>query len=199
MGNINQGRYDRLLRRTTAQVGPGSKVGNALEDLFPVLEVENAPIELLRASGWVVGMGQIFATSAVGTTPAHQLFNPPNSSKLVVLTHLSFVATAAVVIRYGPAFVALTDASIPGAQRDTRDGQIRSTVALLQREDDGVASTFAMRRLAASVQQEIFDQNGLAVLAPGSGFVLTSATTNVNLGTSWLWRERVAEPEELDF
>jgi len=199
MGDINQGRYDRLLRRTAAQVGPGSKVSNALEDLFPVIEVEDAPMELLRASGWIFGMGQIQRTAAAATENAQQLFNPPGSGRLMVLTSLQMMCTVLTTLTYGPTFVALADASVAGAERDTRAGRIEATVGLMQREDDGTASLFGVSRKLANTPFEMSDQNGIAVLAPGSGFVVHAATAALTVFTSWQWRERVAEPEELDF
>lgn len=193
------GRYDRLLRRTTAQVGPGSKVGEALEDLFPVLEVENAPAELLRASGWKLGMGRAAVTSAVGTTPAVQLFNPANSGMLIVLTDLWLSTLATIQLQFGPVFVALATTSVAGAERDTRAGAIAPTVGRIQTEDDGTASAFGIMRMLANTPQHLYDQNGLAVLAPGTGFIVTSGSTAVSLEAGFMWRERSAEPEELDF
>lgn len=199
MGKILQGRYDRLLRRTTAQVGFGSKVGEALEDLFPTLDVENAPMELLRASGWFFGMGSIDRTAIAANTNNHALFNPPGSGKLVVLTSLIISSSANATLSWGPIFVALADASVAGAERDTRAGQIEATVALLQREDNAAGSAFGAARVLASSPLVMFDKNGLAVLAPGSGFQMRQSTVALNMQTAWMWRERDAEPEELNF
>jgi len=199
VGKILQGRYDRLLRRTTAQVGFGSKVNEALEDLFPTLDVEQAPMELLRASGWRFGMGLAAAAAAVGTTNSQQLFNPAGSGLLMVLTRVIITPDTAGVIEFGPSFTALTDASVAGVERDTRAGQIEATVGLLQQQDDGTSSAFGVIRGLANTPTFFDDPNGLAVLAPGSGFRITQLTTGITLRTSYFWRERVAEPEELDF
>lgn len=199
MGEIQQGRYDRLLRRTTAQVGPGSKVGNALEDLFPVLEVENCPSELLRAGGWKLGAGQTLRTPAVGLHSAIQLFNPADSRHLIVLTHVFLSADNNTLVSSGPSFAALTRASIPGQQRDTREGELRETVGLIQDEDDGLVANLLQTRLQTNVPQEQTDSNDIAVLSPGTGWRLTTAVADVALRVSFLYRERVAEPEELDF
>jgi len=199
VGQILQGRYDRLLRRTTAQVGFGSKVGEALEDLFPTLDVEQAPMELLRASGWKFGSGRVIRVAAAGTENAIQLFNPVGSGQLIVLTHLMVSVGAATDITYGPTFVALTDASVAGSERDTRAGAISPTVGLLQRQDDGVASAFGLFRGSTTIPQILDDQNGLAVLAPGTGWIIHAAALAQTIRSSWMWRERVAEPEELGF
>lgn len=199
MGAIQQARYDEFIRRVTDQYGGGSKVGEALEDLFPVIEVENAPMELLRACGWRFGMGRANVTSAVGTTPAIQLFNPVNSGMLIVLTDCLIGAIATLQIEYGPTFVALATSSVAGAERDTRDGAIRPTVGRIQTENDGLGSAFGIVRVVANVPQRLSDQNGLAVLAPGTGFIFTSSSTNVLLQVGFMWREREAVPSELNF
>jgi len=199
MGRIQQTRYDELLRRTTAQYGGGSKVGEALEDLFPTLDVESLPMELMRATKWKFGMGRHNFVAAVGTTPAAQLFNPVGSGKLVVITSIIFTAGASFDLQFGPAFTALTDVSVAGAERDTRAGVIAPTVALLQDQDNGAASAFGIIRANSQEPFEISDPNGIAVLSPGTAFRFTTATTAQQFRLSWMWRERVALPEELNF
>ena len=199
MGEIQQGRYDRLLRRTTAQVGPGSKVGNALEDLFPVLEVENTPSELLRAVGWKLGAGQIARTPAAGTRTVIQLFNPAASRHLIVLTSLVVSTGTSATIQSGPSFAPLTRQSIPGQQRDTRDGVLIQTVGLIQDEDNALVANLLNFIAPAGINFLINDANDIAVLAPGTGWRLTTDANDIPLRVSFLYRERVAEPEELDF
>ena len=199
MGKILQGRYDRLLRRTTAQVGFGSKVGEALEDLFPTLDVEQAPMELLRAAGWKFGMGSRAATSAAGTFGSHQLFNRVGSGHLIVLTGLYITNAGADIMLFGPSFTQLVDSQGGGAERDTRAGVLSPTVGVTQEEDDGAPSLFGAVRVESNVTFKMEDPNGLAVLAPGTGFRLSGSALAQTLRTSWFWRERVAEPEELNF
>jgi len=199
VGKILQGRYDRLLRRTTAQVGFGSKVGEALEDLFPTLDVENVPGELLRASGWILGMGRIDRTSAVGETNVQQIFNPAGSGHLITLTSVYISCNSNTAVSWGASFTELADASNPGQQRDTRDEEIRETVALFQRQDNGGGVVGGIAIISANTPLHLFDPNGIAVLAPGSAFRISTAGTNIRLATGWVFRERVAEPEELNF
>lgn len=199
MGRIQQSRYDQLLRRTTAQYGGGSKLGEALEDLFPVLEVENLPSELLRAVGWKLGAGQLVVTPAANTRAVIQIFNPPGSGHFVVVTSILFSVTAAAEVRMGPSFDALATTSNPGQQRDTRAGVLRNTVALIQEEDDALVSTLISNRALAQAPVQYTDPNDIAVLAPGTGWRLTTAADDIILLVSFLYRERVAEPEELNF
>jgi len=199
MGRIQQTRYDELLRRTTDQYGGGSKVGEALEDLFPVIEVENAPIELLRATGWNMGMGFVDRTSAVAETNVQQLFNPIGSGHIIVITGCYITVSATGSVNFGPSFTALADGSIGGAQRDLRAGVIRVTVGLTQREDNATASLFGRIIATANIPFKLEDQNGVAVLAPGTGFRIATLGTNVTMKTSWIWRERIALGPELNF
>jgi len=199
VGAIQQTRYDRLLRRTTAQYGGGSKLGEALEDLFPVMEVEDTPSELLRATGWILGAGQGNRAPAVGTKASIQLFNPAGSGNLVVLTDLFIGMAATTRCASGPSFSALTRASTPGQQRDTRNGELRRTVGLIQDEDDGLVSNLLNVQVIANETLHVQGHNDVAVLAPGSGWRVTTAVDDVTLRLSFFWRERVAQPEELDF
>jgi len=199
VGNINQGRYDHLLRRTTAQVGPGSKVGNALEDLFPTLDVENAPMELLRASGWVFGTGFLAEVPSAGNNAAIALFNPADSGHLVVCTTININGPSAVDVMIGPIFTALASVNLPGAQRDTRAGAIAQTVARLQSDENATSSAFLRIPIVANVNTQLTDIDGYYVLAPGSGMQVFANTVDITIRAGFLWRERVAEPEELDF
>jgi len=199
VGQILQGRYDRLLRRTAAQVGPGSKVSNALEDLFPTLDVENAPGELLRASGWFLCMGRTNRIAAAGTTSASQLFNPIGSGKLIVLESCIIGLAASTDIQFGPTFIALTGGSVAGAERDTRRGAIAASTGLVQFQDDGAASAFGIIRVLAADPYKLNHRNGVAVLVPGTGFIVTVASLAQTLRVSYFWRERTGEPEEFGF
>ena len=199
MGDINQGRYDRLLRRTTAQVGPGSKVGNALEDLFPVLDVERAPIELLRASGWFFASRTLSVTPAAGTIASIQLFNPAGSSRLMVIEYLGVRLTNAGAMVEGPSFVALTSVVAVGLQRDLREDVLTQTVGELQEEDDATLVTSGQIFLPAATTVDISSGRDYVVLGPGTGWLVKPAVVTVSLAAHFRWRERVAEPEELDF
>jgi len=198
MGRIQQTRYDHLLRRTTDQYGGDSKVGEALEDLFPVLDVESGPMELLRTTGWKFGMGSHNRISAAATTNVQGIFNPVGSGHLVVVTFAAYFGPSQDVT-FGPYFTALTESSLPGAERDTRAGVIRGTVARIQREDDAAASAFGIANTPTDTPFILSDQNGVAVLAPGTGFQFSLATVATQLKTTWLWRERVALNSELNF
>lgn len=199
MGRIQTGVFDNLIRRLYSIKGGGSELSETLGDVFPILDLENLPSELLLLRGWVLGMGQIQNTSAVGMLNAHQLFNPFDSNMIMVLTSLRVSANTASVLLYGPSFTALADSSVAGAQRDTRALVIKPTTGLLQEEDDGLSSGFGLIQILANLSVKLTDPNGLAVLLPGTGFRITDNVTNKALRTAWMWRERLTEPSEVNF
>jgi len=199
MGRIQQTRYDELLRRTTAQYGGGSKVGEALEDLFPVIELENTTIELLRACKWIMGMASAVQTPAAGKRAGIAIFNPVGSGQLLVLTSAWIRLGASGVFNCGPIFAALPTASVAGVERDTRDGQIEPTVGLMQTSSDVTQSAFLRINGLSTESYKLSDSNGLGVLAPGTGWQVSADTVDISLSIGFMWRERVAQPEELNF
>lgn len=199
MGRVQTGAFDNLIRRLYSIKGGGSELSETLGDVFPILDLENLPSELLLLRGWVLGMGRIANTSAIATNNAHQLFNPAGSGLLVVLTSLRLTANDAQIVNFGPAFTALVTTSVAGAWRDTREAVIKATTSLLQEEDNGTASTFGSIELVSGVTFQMSDPNGLAVLLPGTAFRITDQTTNKVLRSSWMWRERPFEPSEVSF
>jgi len=199
MGRIQTGTFDNLIRRLYSIKGGGSELSETLGDVFPILDLENLPSELLLLRGWVLGTGRIQNTSAVAAVNSHQLFNPAASGKIIVLTSLWVTPSVTQILTFGPAFTALVTTSVPGAQRDTRAGAIAPTNGLLQEEDNGAASAFGILQRPAAQSFQIIDPDGLAVLIPGTAFRINDTTTNTTLRTSWMWRERTAEPSELSF
>jgi len=83
--------------------------------------------------------------------------------------------------------------------RDTRSGLGGGTTALLLQESSagGIPTTWGIE-LLANTPFHLQDQNGIVVLAPGSGITFNTAETNRTLLVSFFWRERAAEPSELN-
>lgn len=199
MGRIQTGTFDNLIRRLYSIKGGGSELSETLGDVFPILDLENLPSELLVLRGWVLGMGRIINISAVAATNVHQLFNPPGSGKLVVVTSLRVGTSVASTVNYGPAFTALTDTSVAGTKRDTRARSLKPTTSLLQEEDSAPVSAFGSVLFPANSVFDLTDRNEVAVLVPGTAFRISEVGTNQTMRTSWMWRERTAEPSELNF
>lgn len=199
MGRVQSARWDGLIRRLFSIKGGGSQLAETLSDAFPVLQLEGGPIELLRLSGFELGIvGQQF-TSPVAQTVGAQIFNPVDSGKIVMPTQVTIRSDVASSFFFGVTAVALATAVV-GRQRDTREGVIARAVAQSRAGNNPAPPIGAYQfRLGTAGVISFSDQNGLAVLAPGTGLTFTSVTTNVTVNIGWLWRERTAEPSELNF
>jgi len=203
MSQIQQGRYDALMRRVADLKGGGSKVNDVLEELFPMIDVENLPPELYILAQTDLCFGGGRTNGGVGTAGRGQLFNPSGSGKILTVTQAAFSAGAAGIIRWGrqdtPQAARLTTELF----RDTRKqkgavlslpvGQIRVEASA------ALANATGQTFIDASVPFTITDPNGFAVLAPDTGFEIGFGTTNVLATFYFYWRERVAEPSELNF
>lgn len=198
MTELQQNRYDRLLRRVGGLIGAKSMVNDALGELFPVIEVENVPAELLALMGTQLGWCSTEQAASIGNMNHHQLFNPAESQALLVVTQVAVNTDATGTFRLHTAFNALTTLSGNERRRDTRAGTLASIVGQSRREQNATSGGLEFRfRMIADVQQYITDQNGIAVLFPGTGLVVSSQATNLFSSVSFLWRERVFEGSEL--
>ena len=200
MANINQNRWDQLVRRVAGLIGPGSKVNNTIGDLFPMLDVENLPGELYLLSGTRLGFGGAAQVGSAGESARVQLFNPADSGMLVTITGVmaalsSGTGEVAWVLR-NVAESTNTFATV----RDTRLGIITRTTALvLAASDPVVLSGDGRIRLLVNTPLLLNDPNGVAVLAPGTGLTVFLPTVAQVLFCNFWWRERAAEQAELQF
>ena len=200
MAELQQNRYDQLLRRVGGLIGPGSMVGETIGELFPMIDVERVPIELLGLSGTRVAWATSTFNALAANLNHHQLFNPVDSGHLVVITTLLIRNSVSQLFRMGVNDTPLTD-DIGNVQlRDTRLGITARAVAQNRgvQQVGGIAANMQFQ-VETAVNLEISDQNGIAVLFPGTG--LRIATTNVNTGSTvgWWWRERAFQPSEANF
>jgi len=198
MTEIQQNRWDRLVRRVAGIVGGGSQVNDTLNELFPMIDVENVPSELLALAnmriGWVSGR----LAASVGEFNLHQIFNPPDSGTLVVITQVSGYSEAATTIfRFSNAIGQLATLAGNERHRDTRRGVFAEMTAQ-HRTDQSIVSGGLDFRLSTLVDESFYlrDDNGIAVLFPGTGLTCTSATMNQDSTVAFMWRERTFEPSE---
>ncbi len=200
MTEIQQNRYDQLIRRVANIVSPGSMVNDALNELFPMIDVENLNAELALLTGWRLGFSSTAQNALAANQNLVQLFNPADSSLLVVLERADFRNSVSQIIEYGLATAALTNFTANQAMRDTREGILTSPVAQL-REVQQVASiaAFGQFLLQADVTFTMEEKAGLFVLAPGTGITFSTTVVNTTSLIQFLWRERLAEPAELNF
>jgi len=200
MSDLQQSRYDALMRRVGDLKGPGSKVNDVLEELFPVLDVENVPGELLLLMGTILGTGGGQLNAVAVEAGKYQLFNPAGSGKLVTITTVFFAAQTVGRVRWGTTNTAFGAAIGTELSRDTRRQSPQLPVAKVrQLSDAALASATSQSRVLADTPFILTDPNGVAVLAPGTGFEIGTSVLNTGTAGSFQWRERVAEPSELNF
>ena len=200
MGRVQTARHDGLIRRLFSIKGGGSQLAETLGDAFPIIPLEGGPIELLKLAGWELGIGGLQAQSAVGTTHAVQLLNPAGSGKIIIPTTCWYALDSASTVFFGVTDVQLAGAATQGRQRDTREGVLAQTAGLIVEGDSAVPPVGAGRLVTEiNIPLKLEDSDGLAVLAPGTALTLVSVGTNLTTRVTFIWRERVAEPSELNF
>jgi len=200
MTEIQQGRYDALVRRVADLKGPGSKINDVLEELFPTFDVENLPDELFRLANIDVCMGGGFVASVAAQAGRGQLFNPAGSGKILTVTQAALSCQSTTIIRWGRQDTIQTGNLSTQIFRDVRHplgnlptGQIRfqNSVAL--------ANANGQTFLLANTPFAVKDKNGIAILTEGTGFEIGVALNNADVSFYFYWRERVAEPSETNF
>ena len=197
--DLQQTRYDQLVRRVGGIIGPGSKVAEALSELFPMIDVENVPSELLLLSGTRLGVGSALLVGVVAETPKIQLFNPAESNQLVTVTAIIASTGAVEVIEIDSTSVAI-GAAVGGENfRDTRLGVATTTVAQVRVLSDagGLPGTIRYRVLG-NVPNALIVPNDIAVLAPGTGLTVGLEAQDGLLYVTFFWRERLALESELN-
>jgi len=200
MTELQQSRYDALLRRVGDLKGPGSKVNDVLEELFPTFDVENLPAELYILGRTDICMGGGVQTAVAAQAGRGQILNPVGSGKVMTVTQAGFAASALSIVRWGRGDVALTTNLATQIFRDVRHpalnlptGQIRAVTSV------ALAPASGQTRVPANVPFILKDENGLAVLTEGTGFEIGGGSVNMNMHFFFYWRERVAEPSETNF
>lgn len=200
MTELQQNRYDQLLRRVGDLKGGGSKVSEVLTELFPVIDVENVPGELLALTRTTLGVGSSEDTAGAGEVMKVQLFNPVGSGMLITCTSIFVACTITENIRIGVTFPKLADGIGTETRRDTRAGITARTVGQIRKESTaGVSDANMLVAVIADQGVHLLDANGLFVIAPGTGITVGNATAQKRLIVSFMWRERIAEPSELNF
>jgi len=199
---VQQTRWDRLIRRVSGSIGPGSRVSETISELFPVLDVESVPGELLLLSGTSLCHGAGSALGAAGEIPNIILFNPPGSGHLITITQVAVRSSIGNDIMRCE-----VSSGVSGAQLDTerfREGRLitPTTVPVGQVRSLSNPSQIAEQvAFALPIDDSKFfsDQNGLAVLAPDTKYVVASTSVTTTITVTFWWRERQAQESELQF
>jgi len=195
---LQQNRYDQLLRRVGDLKGPGSKVNDVLQELFPTIDVENVPGELLFLLGTRIGWGAAAKAPTAGKKAAIQLFNPEGSGQLVTVSTVLISGATLGDYTWGTSSSGLgTNTGIPRL-RDLRLGSNEQGVSQLRTSADQVAQNLGRFRSNGGLLNTLTDGNSFCVLSPGTGITIVG-DTDVVISVSFFYRERIAEPSELAF
>jgi len=200
VAELQTNRYDRLIRRVGGIIGVGSMVSDALSELFPMIDVERVPSELLALQGTHVAGCSVESGGTAGLNNQHQVFNPVGSGHILTVTHALVSSSTTQVLFFGLASATLAT-NIPNPR--FRDGRVRDITPVGQNNVDTLlAATPNTYRVqingGAGISAFLLeDPNDLAVLPPGFGFQVSTTTLNSGLVTAFFWRERPAEPSEL--
>jgi len=199
VSELQQSRYDRLVRRAGGLIGPGSKVSDALSDLFPVIDVENMPGELLRLMETKLLIGGTQFAATAGNTTSIQVFNPADSGNLVVVSTAYVSGTSADNYVAGVSVAEFGTFVQRMVSRDTRGTKIIQGVAQIK-TTSGVAFSSAGAltwRSVANSTHTLDDANGVAILFPGTGFFVQKFTNASIMNCGFLVRERPFLQSEL--
>jgi len=197
---LQQNRYDQLIRRVGGIIGPESKVGEVIPELFPTIDLEDPPSELQILGGTRIAFGGGFVGGVAAQAGRFQIFNPPASGHLITVTSFNFThgAVASSIVRYGIVNVAIATV---GTQRfaDTRGVFTALPVgAINQVSSVALAPATGQFLLDDNTPGILQDRKGIFVLAPGTGLEVGMSVLNANAHCVFHWRERPALESELN-
>lgn len=196
MSKLQQNRYDELLRRVGNLKGPGSKVNDVLEELFPMFDVEHLQPENYLLRGDRLAYGGTEVPGVVAQFSAVQVFNPIGSGQIMVIEWLEARQSSSGLCRYGMEEVALTVNSGLSRNRDTRLGVTEPALGQLRTETRGVVlPPFGITQISTG-GQDLQVPSSFGILIPGFGFTIVSVVANVDLAVTFFWRERATEESE---
>jgi len=201
MAELQQNRYDKLIRRVGGIIGPGSMVSESISELFPMIDVENLPAELYALMGTRIAFGASQVQAGGGLTPQIQIFNPVDSATIITVTRMIWSSDIDNGLTWDINSVPFTTLTTRGSLRDTRlvetapnlsVGEIRVQSSAVPVPASGVSIYLARTTV------DIRDENGLAVLSPGFGFNTGAAGVASLLNVTYYWRERTLESSEVN-
>jgi len=198
LSQLNQNRYDQLMRRVADLKGPGSKVNDVLTELFPVLDVEQAPAELLLLAGTRLCMGTAsVAAGGPGNFTTIFLRNPGDSGVIARLFYVSLAGTDGTIL-LGPS---LNSAPQVGTLANA-DGRIFGDDPTLQLQGNnnnlvaGVVFNTLVTGADGFIQWE--PPVAIGVITPGTAFSFGRSVADLSLRVNVMWIERPAQPSELN-
>ncbi len=196
---VQQTRWDRIIRRVSGSIGPGSRVSETLSELFPVVDVEQVPAELLALGGTHMAMGRSTAAPLAANFQLSMLRNPGGSNAIITLLAVAINTSGLAGVALG--LTLNTFSNLNTANTAFSDGRlfgIPQPVGEVRDEPNLVAGVEFFVLDADQVKGGLIQPpKALAVISPGTGFSVSTRSANVSLLCSFLWIERPAEQSEL--
>lgn len=197
--DLQQARYDRLVRRVGGIIGPGSKVTEALSELFPILDMENMPHELLVLAKTQTVFSTLIRLGVAAEFSKAQLFNPADSGNIVIPTSV-YLSGSSTGVAWTIDETQISAPGFSGKFRDSRSGLALESAGKVSSETNAaLIPQFGRIDTPVTDTFHLFDSDGIAVLAPGTGIVFSAVTANTALIATFFWRERTALSSELNF
>lgn len=199
MTELQTSRYDRIMRRVGDLKGPGSKVAEVIAELFPMIDMENLPGELLALGGTGLAWGNATVTAVAAMSGRVQLFNPEGSGTLMTVSQVQAQNSALNDdFTLGVTNTALSALQATRGFRDSRFGFATLPLGEIRQDVTAVASPNHFRvSIEALFSFKISDENSVACLTPGFGLNVSSIVQNTTIKVAIAWRERAIEPSEL--
>jgi hypothetical protein len=190
-------RFQELLRRTFGIKGPLAI--ELAESVLPVMDITQYAPEQEILRGVRLWAGIIEQAAAIGAQSFARLENQVDSGQLILVERFQTYAgavgntiNAALVLNVGIGAIGGTM-----TPRDWRrlDATSRGNAADLRSGTAVVGTTIGIRDVVDASGRVVVPMD--AVVRPGSSLQVWGQANNVALFTSFWWRERKAEPEEL--
>ncbi len=195
---VQQTRWDRLVRRVSGSIGPGSRVSETLSELFPMLDVEQVPAELLVLGGTRMAVGFSSEAAVAAVHQISELFNPVGSGALLTLHTVIVNSASATGVTMGLSTGAFTNNNSTIGFADGRLLPPAIPVGQVRDETAGARGTNNFFYGRDAYLGNIFSPpHAIAVLSPGTGWSIGTTAVNVSLTVSYMWTERPAEESEL--
>ena len=197
--DLQQTRYDQLLRRVGGIIGPGSKVSAVIPELFPMLDVENVPPELLILSGTNVCFGAAILGAVAAQNSKAQLSNPAGSGKIVTVDTMYLTGTVGTRMMWGRSQTLLTGIADTQVFADTRNPILALPTSRIRTETSvGTGPGNGLIRFPSQNTVTVEPPHGVIILAPGENLTVTNIAVNQGFEFTFYWRERVGLTSELD-
>ena len=194
---IQQTRWDRILRRVTGSIGPGSRASELLSEVFPMVSVEDPPAELLVLGGTRMAVGFSSEPAVAAVFQVSELFNPVDSGAIITLLSVA-VFSDDLFVGMGMTSGSFTndnsvrvDFSEGRLFPDPPVGQVRDETAGAAGNANVLIGMDGVRTITYAPPKAV------AVLSPGSGWSVGTQVVNTQLTVNYTWLERPAEESEL--